>query len=235
MKTEFWLNIHATPFMILVVVLGLDPLHWILRAPSVWELDLCFLLFRCVLYYKGVVEMLMAVNVCLIFGLIVVCSMVDFIKRLSRRKTSEELDLEMIQFYKELQIYGGYINENFCNFTVPPLIFFGIAFIILTLYGSIRVVGKVSWILYPIAPIACFLGTLFLVTLLPYAARIFENSNTYLMRMSRNLSKKYDKRLVKSLRPLSICIGPFGKVDQDLLPTALKYLIDYTSSLLITF
>lgn len=75
--------------------------------------------------------------------------------------------------------------------------------------------------------------TVFVFTLIPYAAKIFENSRGYLRQL--NLRAKYDRRLCKSLRPLDIEIGPFGRVDIGLLPVVMKYFSDYTSNLLVTF
>lgn len=75
----------------------------------------------------------------------------------------------------------------------------------------------------------------FLVTLIPYAAKVFEDSKSYLGQMNRNLNRKMDKRVVNSLRPLMIKVGPFDRIMKKLLAETIKNSTDAMVTLLIAF
>lgn len=199
-------------------------------------LNLGLIIFRLLDLHQVLYEQLKAVNAFFIVALMVVCSMNDFVRRLAKtKKSSHKLKPEVVTLYRELQLWAGYTNLNFCHFAIPPLIFFGIIFIVVTLFGSIRIVGKMSWISYPSIPISSLMSFLFVITLLPYAAKAYENSRVYVRQLNQNLRKKYDIKLARTLRPLAIEIGPFGRIDKKLMPEIIKHLTDYTTELLITF
>lgn len=96
-------------------------------------------------------------------------------------------------------------------------------------------VGKMSWLIYPSVPITSLMSFVFVITLLPYAAKVYEKSTVYVRQLNQNLNKKYDRKLAKTLRPIAIEIGQFGRIDKCLLPEVIKHLTDYTTELLITF
>lgn len=227
------------PIVVLIpcLVLGLDPLYLVLRAPADFpKINLGLFLFRLVFSCFFVNEFIKALIAMFVVAFMVVWSTIGFIRRITpRTKARGMLNMRMIQVYRELQIWNGFTNEIFCYFAVPPLIFFGIAFIILTWYGSIAMAGKISWLVYPVIPGSCGSAVFFLVTLVPNAAKVYEDSNSYLTQLSKNLSDKYDRLVAKSLRPLGIQVGPFGWVEKGLLLAELKCCSENTGSLLITF
>lgn len=230
-----WKWNYGWVIMLIAVVLDLDPLCLILRNNNIIT-SLCFLLVRVVLLQIVTNELFKALNTYLTYGLVLVCCVNDFIRRISHKKTPlNNLDSQVVQFYGELQLWNGYVNQNFCYFSVPPSIFFGVSFIIITFYGTIRMAGKMSWFCTPSSPISWGMALLFIVTLLPFAAMVFENSSVYLKKLSRNAFSKHDRKLFRTLRPLSIGIGPFGRVDNGLKQEVINYLMEYTSNLLITF
>lgn len=209
---------YVAPWMcFLVVCLGFDPLSLITGLfPSNTLLNWALFLVRVVLIFNFGNELLMSAILYFIYGIMVVCHIIDFTAWIESQIRINCLDAGIMRFYRELQVWNGYLNRNFCYFVVPPLIFFGELSISLCTYGAIRMTDKIPWILYPVIVGADAIGILFAVTLIPYAAKAFENSDQYLQRQSRGLSGKYDRRLVKSLRPLAIAIGPFGRVDKGL-------------------
>lgn len=91
--------------------------------------------------------------------------------------------------------------------------------------GSIRFAGKIPWLLIPAAPATCLASIAFILTLAPYAGKVYEKSRTYLGKVGQNSNRQIDKNMVKSLRPLDIEIGPYGRVDRGLLPEIRKSLI----------
>lgn len=70
-----------------------------------------------------------------------------------------------------------------------------------------------------------------MVTLAPFGAKTWgldENSNEYLQQLRKNLRSKHDIRLAKSVRPLAIRIGPFGRMDKCLCTHIVRYFTEYT-------
>lgn len=236
MRLELRLSTYAAVFLWLIAVaLGLDPLYLIFKTTTVTISRIGLLLFRVTVMYIVVNELIKAVDAYFVAGLMFVCSMNDFIGEIGQsRKPSNALDLQKIQLYRQLQIWNGCVNRDFCYLAVPPLIFFGVSFIILTIYGTIRLAGKISWVLYPIIPTSCGMACFFLA-IIPLAANVFEDSASYLKETGKGLSKKDERKVVRSLRPLAIEIGPFGRLDKALLPEVIKTIIDNTANLLVTF
>lgn len=233
-----WMNRYVVPYIFLTSVFsGLDPLHLILKGDSNFGIaNFLLFLFRVVFTFRYAREMYLAVDAFLLSTTMVVCSTTDFMQRLIRRKTAlNRLDPDVAVLYRELQIWNGHMNQNFCYFAVPPLIFFGLAFIVLGAYGTVRMAGKMSWIFYPMVPMLTLGSASSAVTILPYAAKVYENSAQYLRKTNQNVSSKYDRRLVMSWRPLSISVGPFGHVDKGLCTEFARYFTECTCNMLITF
>lgn len=223
--------------VVIAVIMELDPLYLILRGdPGFNVVNLGCILFRVTFSCVMVPEFAKSGVAFFLIGLMVVCSSSNFIKRITpRSKTYNKLNSRIIQYYRELQIWNGYANENFCYFAKPLIILFGASFIILTSYGSIRMVDKLPWFLYPAVPFSNSLAVLFLVAMVPNAAKVFEDSNSYLANLKKNLRDKNDTRVARSLKPLGIQIGPFGQAKRNLLLGMLKYCTETTGNLLITF
>lgn len=239
MKMIQWLSYHVVPgIMIIAVVLELDPLFLSLQfLPSLPLANLASLVFRAVFMFLLVNELFKAVNTYFIIGLMVVSAMNDFVTKLNRRKKMKSVgfDLEVVPVLRELQIWNSYTNKHFCYFSVPPLILFGVSFIILGSFGSIRMVGMMSWILYPVIPITTGICIVFVFTLLPVAAGVYENSRVYITQFRQTARSKLDKMVAKTLKPMAIGIGPFGRVDNGLKQNIITYWMECTSNLLITF
>lgn len=232
-----WVDCLLPCLVIATVFFELDPLSQILRVyPTFGIGNISLFLFR-VVFILGVANAgAVAAFVSMLVGTMVVCSTTDLIRRLSKRKERlNKLDARIVGIYRELQIWIGYFNQNFCYLAVPQLIFFGVFFIILGTYGTIRMFGRISWIIYPVFPVCSLTIFVFFVTFVSKSAMIFECSNDYLRQLSQNVSSKHDRRLVKSFKPLRIQIGPFGRVDKGFCTEVLTYFTENTSSLLITF
>lgn len=217
--------------------IGMDPLYLVLRVEPTFGIgNFCMFLFRAAFLFRLTPELTKAIMSFLLLGIMGIISMIEFLERLSKRKaTGKWLDPGMIGIYRELQVWNGYKNYNFCNFTVPPVILFGVSLMIVGAYGSIRMVGRMPWMLYPIVPVTMVISIGFGVTLATWGAKVLDNSETYLRQLSRKARGKYDRRVVKSLRPLRIAIGRFGRVDKELCTEIWERFTDYTSSLLITY
>lgn len=122
-------NYYLLPFMMLTAEpLGLDPLYLVLKAgPKFGFANVFLFLFRGVFLSRLVNELTMVLNALLIVGIMVICSATDFIRRITKKKTKGyRLDPQMVRLYSELQIWNGYINQNFCSLIAPSLIFFGV-------------------------------------------------------------------------------------------------------------
>lgn len=223
--------------MTTTVVLGLDPLYLVLSVGPKYGIANAFLfLFRGTFIFRLVSELTMAMIAVIIIGIMSICSATDFIMRIAKRKTTlYRLDLEAVRVYRELQIGNGYINQNFCTYVSPPFIFFGVSLIVISTYGTIRMVGKMPWMVYPVIPATAVIAIVVAVTMASKGAKVFENSEKYLRQLSQNARSKYDRRLVKSLRPLDAKLGQFGRVDKGLCTEMVKYFTDYTTNLLITY
>lgn len=174
MKLQLWLGYYVTLFLTTIaVVLGLDQLYLIFKTtPTFSLLNLCLFFFRTVTMHIVMNELVKAVHTYFIIGLMVVSSMNDFIREIGESQNSLN---EKVKLYRKLQIWCGYVNQNVCYFAVPPLICFGVAFVVLTLYGTIRLAGKMSWVLYPIVPISNVMSFFFVVGLVPCASIVFES------------------------------------------------------------
>lgn len=213
------------------VVFGLDPLYQVFRVgPIFGRRNFVLFLFRGVVTLGFTNAFLLASSATSLFGTMVVCSTTDFIRRSTQRR-----GWEMFEFYRQLQIWNGYLNGNFCYFAAPPVIFFGLSFIVLGTYGSIRMIGRMPWMFYPAVLVSTAVGIVVGVLLARYGAVVFESSEEYLLQLRHSVRSKQGKRLVQSLRPLVIAIGPFGRVDNGLCTQLVRYFVECTGNLLITF
>lgn len=220
---------------LIAIALGLDPLYLILRVDNS-TVNYVLTSFRILFGYRLMNDVIKTGLAMFIVGLMVVCSTNDFIRRITpRKKVIYGLKPDEATLYRELQIWNGYVNENFCYLAVPPLIFFGTALFVVAAYSSIRMPGRVSWLIYPTAPFTALLNTLFDFTLIPFAAKVYEKSGVYLTRLRMKLVKMRDRKAAKAFTPLAIEVGPFGRVKHGLLPVILKSVADNTSDLLIMF
>lgn len=114
-KLILWLYWYVAPYAcVIAVVFGLDPLYLVTRlVPSTRIVILALFLFRGAFMFKIVNEMLMTVFIFLMAGVMILCSMLEFIQSLGRKTDYKRLDLEVVRFYKELQTWNGFMNSNF--------------------------------------------------------------------------------------------------------------------------
>lgn len=233
-------NTFVLPFIVVVIpiYLGVDPLFDLFSTYDYSPRNMSIMSARYGFFILIVLDTMKAVSGFFIIGLMVVCSMNDIITDLT---TSRKNGRGMLQRFREIKLYmkiltwNKYTNQNFCSFSVPPLIFFGISVIVLTYYGTIRMYGKVPWLVYITNPIIGTLATCFVVILIPQAANVVEFSETFLRkRMNLGNISKFERKTWKALRPLGIQVGAFGAVRKNLKPLAIKYIAENTITLLLT-
>lgn len=169
-----------------------------------------------------------------------VLNKLNFRVELSTKKSiflkSRKFSMREISLYRELFMWIEFVNRNFCYFVIPPLLFFGLAFIILGLYGTIRMQGEMHFLLYCVVPLATGMALGFVVLLVPEAAKLYERSVVYLEKVGRDLRRtSWEKRVINTLRPLAVKIGPFGLIKNSLMKIVVRVLTENTMTLLITF
>ncbi|OXA55060.1 hypothetical protein Fcan01_10164 [Folsomia candida] len=247
MKFQLWLSNYPFPaIFVRIVVFQIDPLYPAVTSmiSMVTSSPLIFASYtiRTILALIYLNELLKAVNAFFIVGLLVVCSVSQVIQILNSLKSKKgiwnvrTLTMREIKLYRQLMIWMEFTNQKFCCLAVPPLIFFGVSFLIFGIYGTIRMRNQVQILLYLVVPIATLLAFLFVVLLIPEAAKVFERSNFYLCRTKMDLRRgTWEGKVARSLRPLGIQIGPFGLVKNNLMKIVIRVLTEHTMTLLITF
>lgn len=160
----------------------------------------------------------------------ILTSCMDFLEKLTNSQT------RVVKIYRELQIWNFYMNQNFGYFIVPPLIFFGMCIIILSNYLTIRLpsIVRVAF-LYLTFPVTSMIGFVGLVTILPQAAMIWEDSSRFLKLLRGKCLSRYEMRLARSLRKVAINVGPFRPVTKVWMTSILWKIVNYTIDLLLTF
>lgn len=256
MRFQIWLSNYPLYVIVLTAVfINVDPLEFPVTRVVVFMLSsstsspieptLISLLIRSTLIIIFLTDLLKAVNAFFIVGLMVVCSASEVLQvltslnsRIAQRVvwSGRNLQEREVKLYRELLIWMGFTNQNFCRFAVPPLIFFGVSFLIFGIYGSIRMRDQMQVVIYLLVPIASFLAFLFVVLLIPEAAKVFERSNLYLVMTRRSLRRgTLEEKVFRSLRPMGIQVASFGLVKNDLMKIVIRVLTENTCNLLITF
>ncbi|OXA55061.1 hypothetical protein Fcan01_10165 [Folsomia candida] len=175
MKFQLWLSNYPFPAIFIgVVICQIDPLYpavtsLISTVSSSSSIPLGFLsyLIRAILAIIFLNELLKAVNAFFIVGLLVVCSVSQILQVLNGLTYKKEVwgvrifRMREFKLYKQLMIWMEFTNQNFCWFAVPQLIFFGVSFLILGIYGTIRMRDQMQILLYLVVPIASLLAFLF--------------------------------------------------------------------------
>ncbi|OXA54331.1 hypothetical protein Fcan01_10460 [Folsomia candida] len=81
------------------------------------------------------------------------------------------------------------------------------------IYGTIRMRDHMNFLIYLFVPPSSLIALLFVVFLIPEAAKVYQRSYLYLYKAGKDLRRgSWEKKVVKSLRPVGIQIGPFGQV-----------------------
>ncbi|OXA54880.1 hypothetical protein Fcan01_11294 [Folsomia candida] len=225
----------SIPFALTAVYLQLDPLF--VLSQHTQNIILLFLL-RCLILVIVAVEATKATNAFFIIGLMVVCATNDILRDLTECKVRFNLDLRFQEshLYIKLFLWNKYTNQNFCTFSVPPLIFFGFSVVVLSYYGTIRMFGKASFLVYLIIPSLGILSTLFVIMLIPHGTRVLELSEIFILsRINATEVSKFERKMWKSRRPLGTQVDSFGHAGKSLKILAFKYIAESTINLLLTF
>lgn len=181
------------PFLIpLVVWLDIDPLYVISQVQSWQTSSLRFVLIRIrigILTHVGG-EVLKSLCALATLALICLIASTQIIARC--RKIIEKFEASetrVIEVYKELQLWIGTCNRNFCYSAVAPLIFLGMSIIILANYITIRRQGRIPFALYVLLPGTSLIGFAIVVTMLPHGTEIHEKSVSLLrcLRVAQNM------------------------------------------------
>lgn len=238
MKLMLWVTfIIIGPVVILAVYFQIDPLH-VLMEGNFYRNKILIILFRSIIALLVAFSVMAAINSFFIVGLMVVCATNDMLRDLRESNLRHDLirRYQEIHLCRKLFLWNKYTNQNFCSFSVPPLIFFGISVIVLAYFGSIRIWGKVSLLLYLVLPTICLFGTCFVLMMIPQAARVVEFSEHLISsRINGGNTSKFERRTWKSMRPLGIQVGGFGSVQKSLKMLACKYISENTVDLLLAF
>lgn len=139
--------------------------------------------------------MLVAIIAYLFAAIMTHSCLIDFIHVLRIRTGLEGV----IGFYRELQIWNGDMNYNFFYFILPSALFFAERTIALLTYGVIRLSDNIPWIIYPTLVLADLVAIVFAMILIPYAAKVHDNSKEHLAHLRKKIRSKHARRLVKSL------------------------------------
>ncbi|OXA48402.1 hypothetical protein Fcan01_17039 [Folsomia candida] len=234
--------IFPFPAPVVITYFKVDPLHSLLNGDN--EEDCFIFLFLLTLLVRNSVLFIVMVDVCkalnayFMVGLMVTCSTKDILQDLTKSNLHPSLAkrLQEINLYRKMFLWNKYTNHNFCSFSVPPLIFFGLSVVILSYYGTIRMAGKLDLVFYIGLPLIALLSSFFVIMLIPQAARVLENAEHFIYtRTSRINLSKFERKTWKSMRCMGIQVGSYGYVTKNLKILALKYISENTINLLLTF
>lgn len=128
MKLMLWITFTIIfPAIPTGVYLAIDPRHVLMGGNIEENNKFGLILARNIIALLACFEVMKAVNAFFIVGLMVVSAMNDIIHDLSNRSNLDYnliRRLNEINLYRKLFIWNKYTNQNFCSFSVPPLIFF---------------------------------------------------------------------------------------------------------------
>lgn len=224
-----------------LVFLDLDPLEGLFpRDPTIFTKCISTIL-RLIWIYGFVFELTKGVCAYCVLALSVLCAAIRAISRLKEIVRGASLErriqqkLKVVGVYRQLQLWNQYTNHNFCYRAVPPLVLFGVGILILANYGTIRMRNYFPPVMYPLMPFTAVLASSFIVTVLPIAGSVDDLSRSLLQDMKGRFLKKYERRLVNSLKPLGMQCGSRGMVTKDWTLGIMDSIVDHTITLLITF
>lgn len=210
------------PTPVIMVYLEIDPLHNPVRR------SILVIVIRLVTLVVVFVESIKAASAFFITGLMVACSASDVLQDLRKTNFCSNLitRLKEISLYRKMFLWNKYTNQNVSWFSIPPLLFFGISLIVLAWYGTIRMLGKLEFLIYLVLPVIAVVASFFITLLIPPAERIFEYSK-YLISKRTNEAKscKFERKTWKSMRPLGIQVGQFGLVVKNFKILALQFVV----------
>lgn len=96
--------------------------------------------------------------------------------------------------------------------------------------------GKIYFPLYLFLPTLALLSSIFVMMLIPYAAKIVENAENVISSRTDDIKlTKFERKMWESVRYSGIEVGAYGYVTKDLKMQALKHISENTINLLLTF
>lgn len=111
----------------IVVVLGVDPLFDVFPTYHEFSFatNIAFILTRYGILMIIAPPVTVAINAFFIVGLMLVCPINDILTDLiaAPRYPGLRQRFQEIKLYFKILIWNKYANQNFCSFSVPPLIF----------------------------------------------------------------------------------------------------------------
>jgi hypothetical protein len=189
----FYFAIFVFPFPI--VFYDLDVLHIIFKILNInTDHIILFTIFRFAVYFVLIMEIIISMLAFISIGLMVVCSANDLLKNLlyfEKRHKFYRLwyNSKVINFYKRLQLWMQYTNNNFCSFAVPPLLYFGVTVLIISNYGAIRFKNNFDslsmFIIYLLFPVTSGGAFIFVFLLIPQAVNVHDYSIKCLAAMEK--------------------------------------------------
>lgn len=131
----YYAFVQISPFysltMVPIVFMDLDPLFLVLNEFPVFQVSsipkyLVVVPFRiCVLSWCAL-EVLKSFCSLSIMGLILLLASTQIMSRcIKGTEIGANGQTRVIQVYKEMQIWNDYVNQTFCYFAIPPILFFG--------------------------------------------------------------------------------------------------------------
>lgn len=150
-------------------------------------------------------------------------------------KKDKERDLDTFRMFKILQVWNVYYNMEFCHYIAPPLIFFGISVCVLANFATIKMYRTLPIMVYLEFPVVSMLAYGFLATALPRSVMVHEVSSEYLRVLRAICIRRYEKKLIRSLRPMGVRVGHFGTITKNWVVTICQNIVVYTMNLLLTY
>lgn len=238
LRTFIQTCLFIPPVLVLPVVwLDIDPLRILSHVLVFHCSNFVMISVRIILQTVIAFEVLKSLCCLATFALLLLSGTNNIIAR-ARKVLGESPNISparVIKIYKELQIWNGYYNNQFCDFIVPPLIFFGMCIIIFVNYVTIKLPGSIPLALYWTYPLTSTVGICIVVTLLPQGASIWGGSLSFVRFLKGNCYSKYEVRLARSLTNVAINVGRFGKLQKSWNTSIVWNILNYTINLLLTF
>ncbi|OXA39325.1 hypothetical protein Fcan01_25913 [Folsomia candida] len=237
-KLMLWLSCTVPfPAPLFMIYLKVDPLYAVFDDDHNWVFFILHILVRSVILFIVIIDVTKATNSCFIVVLMVNCSTNNILQDLAETSVQPNLAMRLqeINLYKKMFLWNKYTNQNFCSFSVPPLICFGFYIVTLTYYGTIRMAGKLGFLLYLCLPTVALLSSMFIIVSIPHAASVVENSENFISSRANGKISKFERKTLKSVRCMGVQVGPYGYIIKDLKMIAFKYISENTINLLLTF
>lgn len=132
-------------------------------------------------------------------------------------------------------MWNSYVNLEIYHHVAPPFVFFGCTISVLANYATIKMFGTFPFMVYLTFPIVGVIEITVLGTILPRSAISYEESARYLRALRELCFRRYERRLIRSLRPIGLRVGHFGTITTIWMVAIIKTIVDCTINLLLTY